>query len=148
MGITQRPEVTDIGTSKENVRVMKPTKYSEREEILLGDSFTRAKNLYASLDPATQRSTMRTLNVKQNLRWCSLALSIIIYCVAWHLVPSSGDIGSPTWRLSLLVHLSSIVIFWPFFIAYTIRSVLLALRVKRLGVLLNGEVSDVSDVQK
>jgi hypothetical protein len=40
------------------------------------------------------------------------------------------------------------MIFWPFFIAYTIRSVLLALRVKRLGVLLNGEVSDVSDVQK
>lgn len=126
---------------------MKSTKYSEREEILLGDSFTRAKNLYKSLDPATQSSTMRTLNVKQNLRWCSLTLSIIIYCVAWHLTPSSGDIGSSTWRLSLLVHLSSIMIFWPFFIAYTIRSVILALRIKRLGVLLNGEANIVSDVQ-
>lgn len=140
--------MTDIGTSKENVKVMKSTKYAECEKILLGDSFTRAKNLYTSLDPATQRSTMRTLNAKRNRLWCSLALNIIVYCLTLYLAPSGGDIGSPTWRLSLLVHLSSVILFWPFIIAFAISGILVTLRVKHLRTLSNDEVNDVSDVQK
>lgn len=57
---------------------MQSAKYPECEEILLGDSFTRAKNLYTSLDPATRRSTMRTLIAERNRQWCRLTLYVIV----------------------------------------------------------------------
>lgn len=127
---------------------MESTKYPECEEILLGDSFTRAKNLYTSLDPVAQRSTMRTLNAERIRLWCWLTLYIIFYCLVWYLVPGRGDVGSPAWLFSLLVHLSAIVIFWPLIIALTISSISVTLRLKHLHTLSNDEVSEVSDVQK
>lgn len=140
--------MTDIGALEEVARIMQSTKYPECEEILLGDSFTRAKNLYTSLDPATRRSTMRTLIAERNRQWSWLTLYIIVYCLVWYLVPGRGDVGSPAWLFSLLVHLSAIVIFWPLIIALTILSIFVTLRVKHLSVLSIGEVSDVSGVQK
>ena len=104
------------------MRIMKSANNSVCEEIFLGNSFTRAKNLYTSLDPVAQRSTMRTLNAERIRLWCWLTLYIIVYCLVWYLVPSRGDVGSPTWLFSLLVHLSAIVIFWPLIIALTIRN--------------------------
>ena len=130
------------------MRIMKSANNSAHEEILLGNSFTRAKNLYTSLDPIAQRSTMRTLNAERIRLWCWLTLYIIFYCLVWYLVPSRGDVGSPAWLFSLLVHLSAIVIFWPLIIALTILSIFVTLRVKHLSVLSISEVSDVSDVQK
>lgn len=127
---------------------MEFTKYPGCEEILLGDSFTRAKNLYTSLDPATRRSTMRTLNAERNRQWCWLTLYIIVYCLVWYLVPGRGDVGSPAWLFSLLVRSSSIAIFWPPIIGFTISSISVTLRLKHLHALSNDEVSEVSDVQK
>lgn len=127
---------------------MQSAKYPECEEILLDDSFTRAKNLYMSLDPATRRSTMRTLIAERNRQWCWLTVNIIVYCLVLYLVPGRGDVGSPAWLFSLLVHVSSIVIFWTFIIGFTISSSFITLRVKHLRALSNDEVSEVSDVQK
>lgn len=130
------------------MRIMKSENNSVCEEIFLGNSFTRAKNLYTSLDPVAQRSTMRTLNAERIRLWCWLTLYIIFYCLVWYLVPGRGDVGSPAWLFSLLVHLSAIVIFWPLIIALTILSIFVTLRVKHLRALSNDEVSEVSDVQK
>jgi len=130
------------------VTIMKSAEYSERNEILLGDSFTRAKNLYTSLDPATRRSTMRTLIAERNRQWCWLTLYVIVYCLVWYLVPGRDDVGSPAWLFSLLVHVSSIVIFWTLIIGFTISSTFITLRVKHLGVVSGDEASDVSNVQK
>lgn len=130
------------------MRIMKSANNSAHEEIVLGDSFTRAKNLYTSLDPVVQRSTMRTLIAERNRQWCWLTLYIIVYCLVWYLVPGRGDVGSPAWLFSLLVHVSSIVIFWPPIIGFTISSISVTLRVKHLRTLSNDEVSEVSDVQK
>jgi len=140
--------MTDIGTLEEVARTMQSAKYPECEEILLGNSFTRAKNLYTSLDPATRRSTMRTLIAERNRQWCWLTLYVIVYYLVWYLVPGRGDVGSPAWLFSLLVHVSSIVIFWTLIIGFTISSISVTLRVKHLRTLSNDEVSEVSDVQK
>lgn len=40
----------------------------------LGDSFIRAKNIYTSLDPAAQRSALKTLKAKRNRLWCHVIL--------------------------------------------------------------------------
>ena len=64
------------------MRIMKSTNDSACEEILLGNPFTRAKNLYMSLDPVAQRSTMRTLNAERNRLWCWLTLYILVYYLA------------------------------------------------------------------
>lgn len=130
------------------MRIMKSTNNSVCEEILLGESFTRAKNLYTSLDSTTQRSAMRTLIAERNRQWCWLTLYFIVYCLVWYLVPGRGDVGSRAWLFSLLVHVSSIVIFWTLIIGFTISSIFVTLRVKHLRTLSNDEVSEVSDVQK
>ena len=91
---------------------------------------------------------MRTLIAERNRQWCRLTLYFIVYCLVWYLVPGRGDVGSPAWLFSLLVHVSSIVIFWTLIIGFTISSTFITLRVKHLRTLSNDEVSEVSDVQK
>ena len=130
------------------MRIMKFANSSAHEEILLGNSFTRAKNLYTSLDPVVQRSAMRTLNVERNRLWCLLTLYILIYCLAWRSFPSEGDLRSPISVFFAVFGMFFIPIFGIVNIALTILSIFVTLRVKHLSVLSNDEVGNVSDVQK
>ena len=127
---------------------MKSANNSAHEKILLGNSFTRAKNLYTSLDPVVQRSTMRTLNAERNRLWCWLTLYILVYCLAWRSFPSEGDLYSPISLIFALFDMFFIPIFGIVIIALTILSIFVTLRVKHLNVLSNDEVSNASDVQK
>ena len=130
------------------MRIMKSANNSAHEEILLGNSFTRAKNLYTSLDPVVPRSTMRTLNAERNRLWCWLTLYILVYCLAWRSFPSEGDLYSPISLIFALFGMFFIPIFGIVIIALTILSIFVTLRVKHLNVLSNDEVSNASDVQK
>ena len=130
------------------MRIMKSANNSAHEKILLGNSFTRAKNLYTSLDPVVQRSTMRTLNAERNRLWCWLTLYILVYCLAWRSFPSEGDLYSPISLIFALFGMFFIPIFGIVIIALTILSIFVTLRVKHLNVLSNDEVSNASDVQK
>lgn len=130
------------------MRIMKSANNSAHEEILLGNSFTRAKNLYTSLDPVVRRSTMRTLNAERNRLWCWLTLYILVYCLAWRSFPSEGDLYIPISLIFALFGMFFIPIFGIVIIALTILSIFVTLRVKHLNVLSNDEVSNVSDVQK
>jgi len=130
------------------MRIMKSANKSVHEEILLGNSFTRAKNLYTSLNPVVQRSAMTTLNVERNRLWCLLALYILIYCLAWRSFPSEGDLHSPISVFFAVFGMFFIPIFGIVIIALAILSIFVTLRVKHLSILSNDEVSNVSDVQK
>ena len=127
---------------------MKSVNNSAYEEILLGNSFTRAKNLYMSLDTVVQRSTMRTLNAERNRLWCLLTLYILIYCIAWRSFPSEGNLHSSISLFFAVFGMFFIPIFGIVIIALTILSIFVTLRVKHLSVLSNGEFGNVSDVQK
>lgn len=130
--------------------IMKSAEYSERNEILLGDSFTRAKNLYTSLDPAAQRSTLKTLKAKRNRLWCRVILYIPVCCFVWHALPCL-DNDSLCSKISVFVMMFG-VFFIPMFGMYIVLlavfSIFVTLRVKHLRTLSNDEVSEVSDVQK
>lgn len=142
--------MTDIGTSKENVRVMKSTKYSERNKILLGDSFTRAKNLYTSLDPAAQRSALKTLKAKRNRLWCHVVLYTPVCCFAWHSLPypNEDSLYSVISVFYVMFGTFFMSIFSTYIVLLAIFSIFITLRVKHLGAVSGDEASDVSNVHK
>ena len=129
---------------------MQSAKYPECEEILLGDSFTRAKNLYTSLDPVAQRSALKTLKAKRNRLWCRVILYIPVCCFVWHALPCLDNDGLRS-MISIFVMMFG-VFFTPMFGMYIVLlavfSIFVTLRVKHLSAVSRGEVSDVYDVQK
>lgn len=130
--------------------IMKSAEYSERNKILLGDSFTRAKNLYTSLDPVAQRSTLKTLKVKRNRLWCRVILYIPVCCFGWHSLPYPNEDSLYSVISVFCVMLG--MFFMPIFSVYitllAIFSIFITLRVKHLGAVSGDEASDVSNVQK
>lgn len=136
--------MTDIRTLEESVRMMNSAERQRCEAILLGDSFITAKNLYMSLDSAARCSIIEVLIAERDRLWCRVALSIMVYCIVWYLVPSDGDKG---FSLSLMFGMFSFGIFWPVIVIFTILGIFTTLRVKNLRALSNEDFSDVSDVQ-
>ena len=132
---------------EESVRIMKSWEREQYEAILLGDSFINAKNLYMSLDSADRFSIIEVLIAERDRLWCRVALSIMVYCIVWYLVPSNGDIGTPAFHRSIMFGMFSFGFFWPLITIFAILGIHYTLRVKKLRNLTTDRVGDFSDVQ-
>ena len=140
----------DSRGSKNNRIERNGEKNSERNKILLGDSFIRAKNLYTSLDPAAQRSALKTLKAKRNRLWCHVILYIPVCCFAWHSLPypNEDSLYSVISVFCVMFGMFFISIFSMYIVLLAIFSIFITLRVKHLSAVSGDEASDVSNVHK